>query len=62
MDKYLVFDGETCNTPRDERGQLDTSGAQVYDLGGWVIDENANVYDEFSLINDDVFFRLPEAM
>lgn len=62
MDKYLVFDGETCNTPRDERGQLDTSGAQVYDLGGWVIDENANVYDEFSLINDDVFFKLPEAM
>lgn len=62
MDKYLVFDGETCNTPRDEHGQLDTSGAQVYDLGGWVIDENANVYDEFSLINDDVFFRLPEAM
>lgn len=62
MDKYLVFDSETCNTPRDERGQLDTSSAQVYDLGGWVIDKDANVYDEFSLINDDVFFRLPEAM
>ena len=51
-----------ANCPRDERGQLDTSSAQVYDLGGWVIDEDLNVYKEFSLINDDVFFRLPEAM
>ena len=62
MDKYLVFDGETCNTPRNERGQLDTSSGQVYDLGGSVIDECANVYDEFSIVNEDVFFGLKEAM
>jgi hypothetical protein len=62
MDKYLVFDGEVANCPRDERGQLDTSSGQVYDLGGWVVDENANCYDEFSLVNEDVFFGLKEAM
>ena len=61
MDKYLVFDGETCNTPKID-GKLDTSSGQVYDLGGWVIDENANCYDEFSLVNEDVFFGLKEAM
>lgn len=61
MDKYLVFDGETCNTPKIN-GQLDTSSGQVYDLGGLVIDENANEYEEFSLVNEDVFFGLKEAM
>ena len=61
MDKWLVFDGETCNTPKIN-GKLDTSGGQVYDLGGMVIDENCNNYDQFSLINEDVFFGLKEAM
>ena len=61
MDKYLVFDGETCNTPKIN-GQLDTSSGQVYDLGGMVIDQNANEYERFSLVNEDVFFGLKEAM
>lgn len=62
MPKYLVFDGETCATERDEKGRLDVSNGQVYDLGGLVIDENCNIYDGFSVINTDVFFGLPEAM
>ena len=61
MDKYLVFDSEVANCPKID-GQLDTSSGQVYDLGGWVVDENANCYDEFSLVNEDVFFGLKEAM
>lgn len=62
MTKYLLIDGETCNTPKNEKGQIDVSSGQVYDLGGWVIDEVGNCYDEFSLINEDVFFGLREAM
>lgn len=59
---YLVFDTETANTPRDERGQLDTASGQVYDLGGQVIDRYGVIYDSFSLVNRDVFVDMPEAM
>ena len=62
MAKYLVFDDETCETKRNEKGQLDTSNGQVYDLGGLVVDEDCNIYDGFSLVNTDVFFGLPESM
>ena len=60
--KYLVFDGETTNTPRNEKGQLDTSAGQVYDLGGQVIGESGKIYDHFNLINEDVFYKMPYAM
>lgn len=62
MDKYLVFDVETANCPKDEKGQLDTQNAQVYDLGMRVIDKYGNVYAEKSLVNKDVFFGMRDAM
>lgn len=61
-DKYVVFDCETCNTPRNEKGQLDTEIGQVYDLGAQVIDNTGKVYEEISLVNQDVFFDMPQAM
>lgn len=53
----LVFDCETTNTPKDEKGQLEVSSAQVYDLGCSVIDDEGNVYEEKSMINTDVFYN-----
>lgn len=59
----LVIDGETCETRRNEKGQLDTSSGQVYDLGGEVVNvETATILDKFNLVNGDVFFGMPEAM
>lgn len=60
--KYLVFDGETGNTPRNAQGQLDVESGQVYDLGGMVIGESGKKYDQFSLINEDVFYGMPHVM
>ena len=59
---YLVLDTETANTARDEKGQLDTSSAQVYDLGWQVIDAKGRVYESVSLVNRDVFISMPEVM
>ena len=59
--KFLVIDGETCNTPI-VNGQLTYEDGQVYDLGGRVIDEKGNVYDEFDIVIEDVFFGMPEQM
>lgn len=59
----MVIDGETCETRRDEHGQLDTSCGQVYDLGGEVLNvESGKILDEFNVVNEDVFFGMPEAM
>ena len=59
----MVIDGETCETQRDERGQLDTSSGQVYDLGGQVINvESGSILDKFNLVNEDVFFGMPKSM
>ena len=61
--KYLVFDSETGNTMRNEHGQLDVHAGQVYDLGGEVIGGiSGRVYDKFSLVNEDVFYRMPYVM
>ena len=60
-DLYMVFDTETCNTPKVE-GQLDVSNGQVYDFGFQIVDNEGHVYEEHSYINEDVFFDLPEAM
>ena len=61
MAKYLFMDGETAETPMVD-GQLDVKNGQVYDLGLMVIDENGKVYDQISLVNQDVFFGMPESM
>lgn len=58
---FLVLDGETCNTPMID-GQLDVKNGQVYDLGGAVIDEYGDEKERFSVVNEDVFFRMPEQM
>lgn len=60
-DLYMVFDTETCNTPKVD-GQLDTSCGQVYDFGLQVVDNEGYVYEEMSFVNEDVFFGLPQAM
>lgn len=59
--KFLVIDGETCNTPV-VNGQLEYHDGQVYDLGGRVIDEMGNIYDEFNIVIEDVFFGMNEQM
>lgn len=58
---YMVFDTETCNTPK-VNGQLDVSNGQVYDFGFQIVDNEGRIYEEHSYINEDVFFGLPEAM
>lgn len=60
-DLFLVFDTETANTPIVD-GQLDVLNGQVYDLGMQVVDNKGFAYDEYSIVNEDVFFGLPEAM
>lgn len=59
---YLVYDGETCNTPRDERGQLDLTSGQAYDSGWQIVDNEGKVYCERSFVNSDVFYGMPQAM
>ena len=61
MAKYLFMDGETAETPLVD-GQLDVGNGQVYDLGLMVIDDEGNVYEQVSLINEDVFFGMPQSM
>ena len=57
----MVFDTETCNCPKID-GQLDTKNAQFYDFGLQIIDINGKVYCEYSIVNEDVFFGMPQAM
>lgn len=59
--RFLVVDGETCNTPVVD-GQLEYHDGQVYDLGGKVIDEYGKVYDQFDIVIEDVFFGMTEQM
>lgn len=61
MPKYLFMDGETAETPMID-GQLDVTSGQNYDLGLMVIDETGKVYDQISMINEDVFFGMPQSM
>jgi hypothetical protein len=61
MAKFLFMDSETAETNVVD-GQLDVSNGQVYDLGLMVIDENGKVYDQISMVNEDVFFGMPESM
>lgn len=61
MAMYLFMDGETAETPKIN-GQLDMKNGQVYDLGLMVMDETGKIHDQISLINEDVFFRMPQSM
>ena len=61
MAKFLFMDSETAETPKID-GQLDVGNGQVYDLGLMVIDENGRIYDQISMVNEDVFFRMPQSM
>ena len=59
----LVTDGETCETSRNELGQLDMENGQVYDLGGAVLNlEEGKFLTDFSIVNSDVFFKMPQSM
>ena len=58
---YMVFDTEVCNCPKID-GQLDVANGQVYDLGIQIVDKEGYVYDEYSIVNEDVFFGMPQAM
>lgn len=60
--KKLLFDVETCETPRLDNGQLDVENGQVYDFGGMVIDDDGADYEKVSLVNKDVFFGMKESM
>ena len=60
-DLYMVFDSEVCNCPKID-GQLDTQNGQVYDFGLQIVDKQGFVYDQRSIVNEDVFFGMPKAM
>ena len=60
-DLYMVYDTEVCNCPKID-GQLDVANGQVYDLGIQIVDKDGFVYDEYSIVNGDVFWGMPEAM
>ena len=61
--RTLLIDGETCETYRNEKGQLETSSGQAYDLGGGVLDTDAGeLLTKFSFVNEDVFFGMPQSM
>ncbi len=60
-DLYMVFDTEVCNCPKVD-GQLDVANGQFYDFGLQIVDNEGFVYYERSLVNQDVFFGMPQAM
>ena len=56
---YMVYDTEVCNCPKID-GQLDVANGQVYDLGIQIVDKEGYVYDEYSIVNGDVFWVCPK--
>lgn len=58
----IVFDCETANTERNEKGNLDTHSALVYDLGWAVVDTKGNVYERKSYAIRDIYIGEREAM
>lgn len=61
MPKFLFLDCETAETPKIN-GQLDVANGQVYDLGIAVVDETGQIYDQMSMVNEDVFFGMSQSM
>lgn len=53
----IVFDTETVNTSKDEKGQLFIKDGLFYDFGFSVVDTAGNVYEEYSFVNRDIFFE-----
>lgn len=53
----IVFDTETANTVKDEKGKLFIKDGLFYDFGFAVVDTKGNVYEEYSFINRDIFFE-----
>lgn len=53
---YMMVDTETANT-RKEGGKLDASSAQVYDAGFAIVDKQGRIYEEYSMVNKDVWER-----
>lgn len=61
--RVLILDGETGETYRNEKGQLETENGQVYDLGGSVLEtDTGELLTKISLVNEDVFFGMPLTM
>lgn len=56
------MDCETAETTPLENGQLDVKNGQAYDLGLAVINDDLELVEEISLVNEDVFFRMPQSM
>lgn len=54
MHKFLFMDSETAET-NVINGQLDVTNGQVYDLGLMVIGEDGTIFDQISMVNEDVF-------
>lgn len=53
---YAMVDTETANTHAED-GKLDASSAQVYDVGFAIVDKQGRIYEEFSMVNKDVWER-----
>lgn len=53
---YGMIDTETANT-RKKDGKLDASSAQVYDVGFAIVDKQGKIYEEYSMVNKDVWER-----
>lgn len=58
---YLVLDTETTNTYKNEKGQLETHSALVYDIGFQVIDKKGRIYEKGSYAISEIFYA-PELM
>lgn len=61
MGYWAVVDTEATNCPKVE-GQLDVKNGQVYDCGVWIIDDDGNPQEHLNMVNEDVFFSMPQAM
>lgn len=57
---YIVLDTETANSNFD--GKVTPDSALVYDCGFAVIDKTGKVYEQYSFINEDIFFKMEEQM
>ena len=57
----MLFDTQLCNFSKFYV-QLDVANVKFQDLGLKIIDKEGYVYEEYSIVNEDVFFGMPQAM
>lgn len=57
---YLFTDCETAETSIN--GKVDATNGQAYDIGMMVMNDKGEILKKVSLVNEDVFFGMPEAM